>query len=82
MSNLQELNENDLFTVTGGTTAAAPTGSVTYTCPDCGTIIRASTRDASVICPNVKCRKSFNIENGKLVPKMTRPQAALKPAGT
>ena len=41
---MHELNENDLCAVTGGTAAAAPTGSVVYTCPNCGTAISASSR--------------------------------------
>ncbi len=78
---MRELNENDLCAVTGGTAAAAPTGSVVYTCPNCGTVISASSRDTSVTCPNVRCRTLYQVENGKLVSTMKRPTPPLKPAG-
>lgn len=67
---MRELNDTSLDTVIGGsqgTPAPTATGGTAYTCPLCRSAINASTRDTSVTCPNVKCRASFKIINGKLV---------------
>lgn len=68
---MTELKDTELDAVSGGTTgtpAPTPTGAVTYKCPKCGQTISASTRDMTVTCPNVKCRSSFRVKNGSLVP--------------
>ena len=67
---MYQLNDAELDTVSGGTTAApepTPTGGTTYKCPSCGTAINAATRDTTVTCPNIMCRKTFKISKGKLV---------------
>ena len=85
MNGKYELNENELDAVIGGaaspTPAPTPTGEVTYICPNCGMAIHASARDTTVTCPKISCRSSYSVENGKLVPAMTRPAAAARPVG-
>ena len=64
------VSELELEKVAGGVTdtpAPSPTGGVTYKCPACGTSIAASTRDMTVTCPNLKCRRQFQVKNGKLI---------------
>ena len=69
MSSHFELSDDELDAVIGGTTAVpSPTGGVTYTCTKCGHVINASTRDMTVTCPNLKCRSTFQVKNGKLIP--------------
>lgn len=66
-----KLGEDELGAITGGTGGTPdpmPTGGVTYKCTVCGTPINASSRDMTVTCPNVGCRCSFRVKNGKLVP--------------
>ena len=64
-----ELDLDELKDVSGGVVSAPspmPTDSVTYKCTKCGTAINASLRDATVTCPNTKCRCCFQVKNGKL----------------
>lgn len=69
MTEDKKISELELENVTGGVTdppAPTATGGVTYKCPACGTSIAASTRDMTVTCPNIKCRRQFQVKNGKL----------------
>ena len=68
--NREELDLDALEDVsggTGGTPAPVPTDTVTYKCSKCGLTINASARDMTVICPNLKCRCSFQVKSGKLI---------------
>ena len=70
MTENKMIDEQELENVSGGVTdapAPTPTGGVSYKCPVCGTSIAASTRDMTVTCPNLKCRRQFQIKNGKLI---------------
>ena len=61
-----ELDLDQLQDISGGIAAPTPTGDVVYRCPACGKNFSASTRDATVTCPNVKCRTSYRVQGGKL----------------
>lgn len=70
-----ELLDEELDGVVGGvgisvteTAVPLPTGTTAYRCPVCHTAIDASTRDATVVCPNVNCGRRFTASNGRLVP--------------
>ena len=70
MVEMDPLNDAELDAVTGGTgsdPAPTATGGASYKCPACGMSITASTRDTAVTCPNLKCRRQYQIKNGKLV---------------
>ena len=73
MSGKYKLDENELDAVIGGAGEPTPTGSVTYTCRGCGTVIYASAGDDYVTCPNASCQKRYCVKNGKMKLAMTGP---------